>query len=210
MAGQGANSGNGPHCAASGPTSTTLLDRVKAKHEDAWQTLVDLYGPQVYRWGRRLGLQGEDAADVVQEVFSAVATSIANFRRDRPGDSFRGWLWGITRIKAADHFRRLRDKPRAKGGTDAHQRLAQIPDQSLLDSKTDKDPEGERGVKRRAVELIRASVEDRTWKAFWRVAVDGQPLADVADELGMSVGAVYQAKYRVRRRIRSELGDLID
>ena len=195
---------------ASASTSTTLLNQVKAGEPEAWQRLVDLYGPQVYRWCRRFDLQGEDAADVAQEVFSAVAASIVNFRRDRPSDRFRAWLWSITRKKIGDHFRRLQNRPQAKGGTDAQQHLAQIPDPSLLDSVEDNDPDGQRDVERRAVELVRAGVEDQTWRAFWRVVIDGQPVADVADELGMTVKAVYQAKYRVRQRIRNELGDLIE
>ena len=60
------------------------------------------------------------------------------------------------------------------------------------------------------MELVRAGVEDRTWQAFWRVTVDGRPVADVADELGMTALAVYKAKYRVLRRIREELGDLLE
>lgn len=52
--------------------------------------------------------------------------------------------------------------------------------------------------------------EGWTWRAFWRVAVDGCSPADVADELDMSVNAVYIAKSRVLRRLREELGDLLD
>jgi RNA polymerase sigma-70 factor (ECF subfamily) len=58
--------------------------------------------------------------------------------------------------------------------------------------------------------LIRGDFEDRTWQAFHRAAVEGQPAAALAAELGMSVDAVYQAKARVLRRLREELGNLID
>jgi RNA polymerase sigma-70 factor (ECF subfamily) len=50
-------------------------------------------------------LQAADAADLGREVFLAVAKGIASFRRDKPGDSFRGWLFGITRNKVVDHWR---------------------------------------------------------------------------------------------------------
>ncbi len=36
----------------SSSTSTSLLRRVKARDPDAWQRLVNLYGPLVYRWAR--------------------------------------------------------------------------------------------------------------------------------------------------------------
>ena len=52
------------------------------------------------------GLQGADADDVRQEIFHAVSVSLPAFHRDRPGDTFRGWLRGITRNKLLDHFRR--------------------------------------------------------------------------------------------------------
>ena len=63
---------------------------------------------------------------------------------------------------------------------------------------------------RRGLELIQGEFAERTWKAFWRVAVDGCTPADVADELGLSVNSVYLAKSRVLRRLREELGDLLD
>lgn len=61
---------------------------------------------------------------------------------------------------------------------------------------------------RRAAALVRSEFEDHTWQAFWRTTVDGQSSVAVAAELGMSAGAVRQAKYKVLRRLRHELGDL--
>jgi RNA polymerase sigma-70 factor (ECF subfamily) len=55
---------------------------------------------------------------------------------------------------------------------------------------------------------VRGEFEPRTWQAFWKTAVDGRPVKDVADELGMSPGAVRVAKSRVLHRLRDELGDL--
>ncbi len=192
-----------------GSISSTLLQRVKAHRPEAWERLVDLYGPVVYRWCRLSGVKPEDAADVVQEVFGAVASHIGGFRRRRPGDSFSAWLATITRNKIRDHFRRRQDRPEARGGTDAQQlllELAEIPDFSQQSSR------GDAGdiLPRRALELVRAECENRTWEAFWRAAVDGRAPADIAEDLGMTLHAVYKAKSRVLRRLRQELDGLLD
>src|SRR5439155_11837638 len=93
---------------ASQPTgsSDTIVSRLKLHDALAWERLSQLAGPLVYGWARRAGLQDSDAADVTQEVFQAVAQQIDTFRKERPGDSFRGWLWGIARHKIADQFRK--------------------------------------------------------------------------------------------------------
>ena len=69
---------------------------------------------------------------------------------------------------------------------------------------------GERGLFNRALELIRAEFEERTWLAFWRTVVEGQAPKDVAADLSMSPGAVRVAKSRVLHRLRAELGDGIE
>src|SRR3954452_3152176 len=103
--------------------SPSLLLRVQANQAGAWERLVELYAPLVYHWCRRSQLGPEDTSDVFQEVFRAVAQHIREFRRDRPSDSFRGWLRIITQNKIRDHFRRVEHQPKAAGGTDAHVRI---------------------------------------------------------------------------------------
>ncbi len=196
-----------PFSGASSSTSPSLIQRVKAQDPEAWHRLVKLYGPLVYHWCRSSGLKGEDTADIVQEVFCAVAPGIAGFRGGGQRGSFRAWLRTITRNKVHDLFRRKQGQPEAKGGTVAQQQLMEVPQPPEATELTD-PPEAEDALWRRAVELVRAEFEDRTWQAFWRVAVDGQPPAAVAEELSMTVHAVYQAKYRVLGRVRRELGDL--
>lgn len=189
--------------------SSTLLQRVKARRPEAWERLVDLYGPLVYRWCRLSGVAGEDAADVVQEVFGSVAAHVAEFRRENPGDSFTAWLATITRNKIRDFLRRRQGRPQARGGTDAHEQFLQVPELSELSQQSGQTHSGGL-LSRRALDVVRAEFENRTWEAFWRTAVDGQCPADVADDLGISVNAVYKAKSRVLRRLRSELGDLLE
>src|SRR5262249_22176089 len=119
--------GNGHGSQPSSATSRSLLERVKADDAAAWDGLVTLYGPLGFRWCRRWDLQDEDTADIFQEVFQAVATHIASFRKEKPGDTFRGWLRTITRNKIHDFFRRHGREPGGVGGTDAQIRLAQLP-----------------------------------------------------------------------------------
>lgn len=191
-------------------TSTTLLARVKEHNQDAWQRLTDLYGPAVYGWCRRCGLNAEDAADVVQEVFTAVARKVEDFRRDRPDDSFRGWLCTITHNKVRDHYRRRQGQPEAEGGTLAQQRMADLAEELSQSFASISRSVQQDAFDYRAIELVRAGIEDRTWQAFWRVVVEGHSVAEVAEDLSMSPGAVYKAKYRVMHLVRKEYEDLIE
>ena len=189
-------------------TSPSLLARVQANQPGSWERLIDLYAPLVYHWCRRSALSPEDAADVFQEVFRSVAEHIAGFRRDRAGATFRGWLRTITRNKIHDHFRRTQGRARAAGGTDAQLHLLAVP------GPAEEDDAEEAGLLhrqvRQAVEALRGEFEPRTWQAFWKVQIEGQSTADVGAELGMTPAAVRKAKLRVLRRLREELGDLLE
>ena len=190
-------------------SSSSLLLRVQAREAEAWQRLVRLYGPVVYSWCRRAGLQEADATDVGQEVFLAIARGIDTFRRDRPGDSFRGWLFGITRNKLGDYRRRSARRPEAMGGPAAQQLLAQAPAQERAAEPDETGPGTTGRLLRRALDLVHLQFAERTWQAFWRVTVEGQAPADVAAALGMSSNAVHIAKSRVLHRLRQEFGELI-
>jgi RNA polymerase sigma-70 factor, ECF subfamily len=194
--------------ASSTRTSPSLIDRARANDPAAWVDLVDLYAPLVQHWCRRSDLREADAADILQDVFLAVAANLGAFRRERPGDTFRGWLRVILRNKVNDHFRRLGHEPAGEGGTEAHQRFARLTSPEPADEV--RADHAEQLLFRRACDLIRAEFHDHTWQAFWATAVEGRAAADVAADLGMSPVGVRVAKSRVLQRLREVLGDLPD
>ena len=57
---------------------------------------------------------------------------------------------------------------------------------------------------------MRAEFEARTWQAFWLVTVEERSAAGAAQALGMSLGAVGQAKYEEMRRLREGLSGELD
>jgi RNA polymerase sigma-70 factor (ECF subfamily) len=192
-----------------GDPSSSLLVRVRAQDPAAWDRLVRLYTPLVYSWCQRKGLREPDAEDVYQDVFQAVWCSIHTFHRDQPGDSFRGWLRVVTRNKLRDHFRRKRDQEVARGGSDAQARAEQVPEPELPDD--DETVRAETSLLcRRAVALIQAEFEPKTWQAFEAVALHEQTPVEVADVLKISTNAVYLAVSRVRKRLREEFEELLD
>jgi RNA polymerase sigma-70 factor, ECF subfamily len=196
-----------PEKRASTSTSRSLLARVNSNDAAAWDRLVTLYTPLVWHWCRKMDLPRQEVADVFQEVFQSVAAHIRDFHRDRPGDTFRGWLRTITRNKVHDHFRVRSREPQAVGGSEANAWWSQLP----ASGGTSKESEGQERYNhlfRQALELIKAEFQERTWRAFWRVVVEGQSPQAVAQELNISPGAVRVAKCRVLHRLRLELGDL--
>ncbi len=204
MADSGGQGVRGAGRSPPGSVSTSLIQRLKDQDDSAWQRLLELYVPLVFSWCRRSGLQAEDAADVVQEVFQAVSHAIPGFRRSRPGDTFRGWLRTIVRNKIRDHFRAQAGRPVAVGGSEAYLRFLDVAENESPTAASDSPFVG---LVHRALDLIRNEFEDRTWRAFWLSAVAEQPSSEVAKRLGTTPGAVRQAKYAVLRRLRQELGD---
>jgi RNA polymerase sigma-70 factor (ECF subfamily) len=192
-----------------GATSLTLLDRLRDNEADAWSVMVQLYTPLVRRWGGRAGLAAEDLDDLTQEVFRIAVAKVGQFRRDRPGDSFRGWLHGIARNTLLKHFESRAHSPRAAGGTDAHLRLQELAGPAT-ESTDDDGPDERQALFRRALELVRGHFEDKTWQAFWRTGIDGQSAEEVAPELGLTAAAVRKHKSRVLQRLRAEFAELID
>ncbi len=190
------------------PTSLSLLQRARADDQEAWRQLVHLYGPLVYRWCGRSGLREEDAADVFQETFRALARELSSFRPARATGSFRCWLRAIVRTKVADHFR-SRPPVTGEGGTDARRRLADVADPLSADAEGD-EPAENALVVRRALDLVQPEFTSVNWSAFWQVAMEGRSAVDVARELNLNPQAVRQANYRIRHRLRLVLQDLVE
>jgi RNA polymerase sigma-70 factor (ECF subfamily) len=186
-----------------GSTSHGLIERAAARDPAAWRRLVELYGPLVYHWCRASRVPPDDAADVVQEVFRGVAGGLAGLDLSREGATFRGWLRVLARNKIADFARRAADRPQAAGGSSAQEMICNLP-ADASDDASQADAAHEDRI-HAALATLREEVQDRTWQAFWRTTVEGHAAADVAAELGMQPGAVYQAKSRLLARLRQLL-----
>jgi RNA polymerase sigma-70 factor (ECF subfamily) len=187
-------------------TSLTLLEGLKKGDPEAWRSLVYLYGPLVFHWCASAYLQTGDAEDIAQEVFLTVALKIRSFRRERTGDTFRGWLCKITRHKVGDWLRRRYRGPQVSG-VDAWKELEKIAVPASCERSDEADREQLNELYDRALELIRAEFAETSWQAFWRVVVAGEMPADVAQDLHLSRNAVYVAKSRILRRLREVLGE---
>lgn len=199
-------------------TSRSLLADARLADPAAWERLVRLYAPLVASWCRRWGVAEQDIADILQEVFSAVSGHLHRFHRDRPSDTFRGWLSTITRNKVTDYFRRRTREPDVTGGSEFSRRLQEYPGTPPPNDLAEPDSPAEaeaddvvwNDLLRNALKSIQREFHERTWQAFWSVVIEGRSAADVGHDLGMKPGTVRVAKSRVLLRLRRELGDVAE
>lgn len=191
-------------------TSPSLLDRLGTGTDPAaWARLVDLYAPLIRGWLRRHSVTEHEADDLVQEVFTVVLKRLPGFRHNQRVGAFRAWLRAITFNCVRDFWKANRIRPSAPGGSDFGDYLDQLeaPDSPLAQAW---DREHDLHVTRRLLEALQPQFEPTTWKAFRRVVLEERPAAQVAEELGLTVNAVFIAKSRVLARLRQEAAGLID
>ena len=191
----------------SGSTRSSLLRRAKAHDSVAWNELVDLYGPLVHYWCRRCGLDEHASSDCLQDVFSAVSRSLSDFQPCRSEGAFRGWLWTITANKVRDWMRR-EPRHQATGGTTALRSLQDVVEEVELPGEEPTDAMARNQLIDRAMQQVRDEFAEKTWSMFHRSVVDNIATQLVADEFGVSAATVRQARSRVLRRLREQLGDL--
>ncbi|TWT98825.1 RNA polymerase sigma factor [Neorhodopirellula pilleata] len=185
-------------------TASSLLRSARQGSADGWSRFVHLYGPLIYRWVRRSGMQSSDASDVTQDVLLSVSKDLAKFDPSRPDAKFRGWLWTITRRRIADSVR-SRQEEILLGSAMADLAVWS----ESLDPPTDAETD-QATLLRRAVAIYRDRFDPKTWQAFWATVVEGRQADEVAESLGMNRWSVYKARARILQRLRTELAGLID
>jgi len=159
-----------------------------------------IYLPFLRQWSTMLGLRPEDADDLVQDVMITVLKKLSSFDYD-PKGSFRGWLRGIMTNKVRERRKAAFVRKRVSMPVD------DVPDREVPEPD---EAEYNRAVVNGCLELIRSEFEAKSFKAFELCKMHGKSARDVADELGMTVDAVYKNVSRVMSRLRNELQGLCD
>ena len=186
-------------------TRPSLLLRIRDRSDqDSWTEFVEIYAPLVYSFLRKRGLQDADAADLVQDVMGTVARTAKSFDYQPSRGSFRRWLFTVVQNRLRNFYKSRASHPGGTGGTRAYLRLNREVGEATHGEEL-WEREYERRLFRHASEQVRRDFNETTWQAFWQTAMEGQPAAEAAKQLGMSRAAVYLAKSRVLRRIKEHV-----
>jgi RNA polymerase sigma-70 factor (ECF subfamily) len=138
---------------------------------------------------KRLGpTGGADADDLVQETLLAIHSRRATYEADKP---FTVWLHAIARYRLIDHFRRIGRRPTVP--------IDDV-DEGLL-----AEDAGEAAATSLDLDRLLATVPPRTRTMIRRVKIEGQSVADVAREAGLSPTAVKVGVHRGIKRIAARL-----
>jgi RNA polymerase sigma factor (sigma-70 family) len=187
-------------------TRASLVVRLRDQQDaEAWRQFVQVYAPLVYQLCRRKGLQDADAADLTQEVLRHVSTSVGRLEYDPQRGLFRSWLFTLAHRKLVDYFRRRGRQEQGSGDSGIQ---AILEEQPALDEVKQWDLDYQRQVFAWAAEQVRDRFSATTWQAFWLTAVENRDSHQTADQLGMTVAAVYLAKSRVMARLKEQIKHL--
>lgn len=187
-------------------TSESLLLRLhdgsSVARGDAWTSFTKLYTPLIFYWARKMGLQAQDAADLVQDVMAVVLQKIGNFDYDA-GKSFRGWLRTVT----LNQYRQQLRKKKLNTVDASASFLASHP--SVDQAEQTWDQEYARSLLQNAMKLLQTDFAPQTWAALELLMKSGRTVVDIAAETGIRPTTLYSAKARLMRRLKKQLEGLL-
>jgi RNA polymerase sigma-70 factor (ECF subfamily) len=154
------------------------------------------YGPLIRGWCRHWFPRSAD--DKVYEVFSELVFRMIKFEYDPGKGRFRGWLKTVTHNLMAKLKREA--FPQADSDDEPFDSL-----EAREDLAARLAAEFDHEAFELAKDVVRPRVEPHTWAAYLATAEEHRKAADVARELGMKVGAVFQAKHSVITQLRREI-----
>ncbi|MCP4246612.1 MAG: sigma-70 family RNA polymerase sigma factor [bacterium] len=183
-------------------TRASLLIRIKDPDAaDAWSEFHDLYAPLIYRYGRRRGLSRDDADDVRSECYQAIVRQIRTFDYDKTKGGFKAWLRTMVDRRVIDLFRKKREQQANSGDLRQLEAVHPSPEEVWEMEWTNQHL-------KHCVEQLRSEVSRTTFEAFSIVVIEGRPVAEACDVLGMNANQVYKAKARMLRRVREKMAEL--
>jgi len=191
-------------------TSISLLARLRDTQDgEAWNRFYAMYSPLIAAFARRQGCSEEAVGDVLQETMVSLLRCMPSFSYEPSRGRFRSLLLKIVDNKIADaHRRRSREQAFV---AEAEQDVVLV--EELHGEAPVADPEQWDRLWRenllvKALAVARKRVNGVTYRSFELHALKGVPAADVAEQLGITAGAVYQHRNRIIKLLRKEIAHL--
>ena len=184
-------------------TRLTLLDRLgNPQDKEAWDEFVALYGPCIFNFARRRLPQEEDAADVLQDVLSAVLRG----KYERPKGRFQKWLLTIILNEIRDFYSARARHSEVLGASAEALRLQEEP----ADAGEEWEKERRRHLFHAAANRVRGRANPAHWSVFVGTALEDKTGQEIARKLNVSVSNVYAIKSRILKEIKQEIDRLED
>jgi RNA polymerase sigma factor (sigma-70 family) len=181
-------------------TRDSLILRLPTPSDaQAWREFIEIYEPLLFRFARRRGLQDADAREIAQNVFLSVARAVERWQPNKQQGRFRAWLFCIARNQLIN-FIAKHGKQRGSGDSTQLRLLRELPEPTPEIDEITRDYRKE--MFRLAAAQARESFQESTWTAFWKTAVLGLEVQQVAQDLQLSPTAIYIARSRVTAKIR--------
>jgi len=171
-----------------------LVRRAAEGDETAFADLLELHKRQVITTLSACGVRSrETAQDLAQDVAIRAWKSLPRLQDPR---SFPAWVRRIAANAARDHLRRM-----------AVRREQTLEDALELASDDDPQRESERTAELRLM-LAALEAENSEGRELILAKANGVSIAELADRLGLSEGAVKMRLLRIRQRLRARLDNL--
>lgn len=186
-------------------TTTELLEALgRGSGASVWLGFLERYTPVLRGVAGKLGLGPEDAEDVAQQTLMEFVRDFGRGRFDRNRARLRTWILSILRHRVAD-IRRLRARDAAVAGV---RTAAEGPSDEQMDGLWQR--EVDRRQIEEALELLRTRwrTSAASLRAFELTALRDVPAKAAALECGLSVNAVYLAKFRFTQRLKEIVAEL--
>lgn len=178
--------------------ATSLLASDPSGRGPGWAEFYERACPVLVSW-MALHLYGSmrarlDPADLAQDVWIQALASLERYDPSR--GSFLQWLAGISRNVIRGALHNMRARGEASGGTSNHERIeAQRDTVSGITARLARDE-----ALNAVIELLRAHDDDDRVLVM-TCALEGEPLAEAALRLGISVDAASKRWQRLRARL---------
>jgi RNA polymerase sigma-70 factor (ECF subfamily) len=165
--------------------SRELLDRCRRGEAEAFEELVERTRRRVFTLAFRLVGDRHEAEDVAQEAYLRMYRGLPGFRGD---SSFDTWMYRITANAAVSHLKR---RGRFGDVVDDPDMVVRVPDPGSADPV-------DRDEIQRALGAL--SIPQRT--VLLMKDAYGFSCQEIADELGVTEGAVKVRLHRARKRLK--------
>ncbi|MBQ9545387.1 MAG: sigma-70 family RNA polymerase sigma factor [Clostridia bacterium] len=177
------------------PPDKEIIELFFSRDEKALELVYYKYGGLIRSAAQRVLRDRRDAEECSNDVLRALWDSIPP---NRP-DSLKSYAAGVAKKTALARLRSLKAQKRSADSVSIEELEEMIPGENTVDGSVEADEIA------RVIEAFVLTLGERDRKAFvWRY-MRAEPLARIAEKLGVSESSVKSSLHRSRKKLKKQL-----